>query len=88
MSDYSELAEGVMNHTASTSNSASTINLTGGIVYVADAELLRLIHRVLRKAATWKRQCCGKKTGKKFCESYGCGSLDELLAPLKTIKSK
>lgn len=41
------------------------------------------IQRVLATAAEWKASCCGDKIGQKFCESYGCASLDELLAPLR-----
>lgn len=70
-----------------TESSATTADFSNVIVqYVADYEIMRSIQRVFQKAEKWKRECCGKKTGRRFCESYGCASLDELLEPLKRFR--
>lgn len=29
-------------------------------------------------------RCCGEQVGERFCESYGCTTLLELLSPLRT----
>lgn len=69
-----------------TSNGAHTQVITTDLHYFVDAQVGRTIQRVLRKAARWKRDCCGERTGKKACESYGCASLDELLQPLRDLR--
>lgn len=71
---------------ATTSTAGSTHTWTATLEYVADPQLIRAIQSVRRKAAKWKRDCCGKKAGKRHCESFGCASLDELLAPLKRYR--
>lgn len=73
--------------TATVSNGEFTIGKF--IYYVSlDTEIIEAIRQVHRTAQRWKRQCCGKKTGKRMCEAYGCASLDELLAPLNAINAK
>ena len=77
-----------MNVTTSTAN--GSVNFTAATVYYAiDEELLRAIEEVKRTARKWKRDCtcstASRKT-RRFCESYGCASLDELLAPLSRFK--
>lgn len=70
-----------------TASSAEGVQfLTADVHYFVDAQVGRVIQRVLRKAAQWKRDCCGKRTGKKVCEAYGCVSLDELLKPLRDLR--
>ena len=58
------------------------------VQYFADAEILRAVERVKRMAAKWKRDCCGKKTGKRHCDGYGCASIEKLVEPLKNIRRK
>lgn len=74
-----------MNKNTSTDSSAKSI-WTSTVSYSADAELIRAIQAVRRKAAKWKRECCGKKAGRRHCEGYGCASLTELLEPLSKFK--
>lgn len=69
--------------TTSTAASSTTIATTAQWIYLGDDKLIAAIKRVLRKAAKWKSYCGCKG---KFCEGYGCASLDELLAPLKAFK--
>lgn len=77
-----------MSTTTSTSTAATIGPFSTKVHYYVDTELLKAVEEVKKKARQWKRDCCGKKAGKRFCESYGCSSLDELLAPLARFTAK
>lgn len=48
------------------------------------------LKEVIHKAEAWINDChCGYKDGKcRWCEQYGCESIDNLIKPLKKLIDK
>lgn len=54
----------------------------------AVANLIQTAKDVVSEKNKWTGQCCSKLKNPVYCDSYGCHSLDELIAPIEEALKK